>query len=63
MSTGPVVRGDVGTIAGHLAAIEDPAIDPGIGATYRLLARRQLALVADRLAPEVAAEIVRLLDG
>lgn len=41
--TGPVVRGDDGTIAAHLAIIEDRA--PATGEVYRALFRRQASLV------------------
>ncbi|MEE1619119.1 Rossmann-like and DUF2520 domain-containing protein [Brachybacterium sp. J153] len=47
--TGPVIRGDAGTVAAHLAALEDldaTAADPGtadLGATYRALALAALA--------------------
>lgn len=58
VSTGPIVRGDVATIAGHLAAIADPHIR----GTYRLLARSQLGLVAHALDDSTVAELVNLLD-
>ncbi len=61
VSTGPIVRGDVGTIAAHLAAA-DALAAPHVAATYRLLARTQLALVAERLAPATRAALVKLLD-
>ncbi|MEE1649432.1 DUF2520 domain-containing protein [Brachybacterium sp. J144] len=47
--TGPVIRGDAGTVAAHLVALEDldaTAADPGtadLGATYRALALAALA--------------------
>ncbi|MCC6620430.1 MAG: DUF2520 domain-containing protein [Deltaproteobacteria bacterium] len=58
VSTGPIVRGDVGTVRGHLAAIADPHIR----ATYRLLARTQLALVADGVEATVREALAGLLD-
>ena len=54
--TGPAVRGDVGTIEAHLAAVAgagDEALD-----VYRALGRRQVTLAERRgLAPEAAARL------
>ena len=54
--TGPAVRGDVGTLEAHLAAVAeagDEALD-----VYRALGRRQVTLAERRgLAPEVAARL------
>jgi predicted short-subunit dehydrogenase-like oxidoreductase (DUF2520 family) len=41
--TGPLVRGDIGTVADHLAALDREA--PPIGDTYRALALAALPLV------------------
>ncbi len=56
--TGPVSRGDVGTVAGHLRALTDA----DIAAAYRAMARRtaERAQGAGRLGPGDAA---RLLDA
>ena len=43
--TGPAVRGDAGTIARHLEAIEAAA--PGVLEVYRALVRRQVEIAAD----------------
>jgi predicted short-subunit dehydrogenase-like oxidoreductase (DUF2520 family) len=58
--TGPVVRGDAGTVTGHLGVIEDAL--PEAGATYLALARRTAAraLASGRLA---AADAEPLLDA
>jgi predicted short-subunit dehydrogenase-like oxidoreductase (DUF2520 family) len=55
--TGPMVRGDVGTIRRHVAALERSA--PGVLALYRAVAEREVAIAEARgaLAPEVAADI------
>jgi predicted short-subunit dehydrogenase-like oxidoreductase (DUF2520 family) len=56
--TGPLTRGDAGTLKAHLAELEAHA--PGVLELYRALARRELALAEARgaLAPE-GAEMVR----
>ena len=60
--TGPVVRGDLGTLAGHLAAIERDL--PELSEAYRLLARATLLPVRAGMPPEAAAAIEALLvDG
>jgi len=55
--TGPVSRGDAGTVAGHLAALEATA--PESVPAYRALARRtaERAVAAGRLTPAQAAPI------
>lgn len=55
--TGPAVRGDAGTIAAHLAALEAGA--PAALDAYRALVRRQVAIAETRrgLAPESAARL------
>jgi predicted short-subunit dehydrogenase-like oxidoreductase (DUF2520 family) len=55
--TGPVVRGDAGVVAAHLAALPSPVAE-----VYRPLSRRALALAAPRLTPEARAALERLLD-
>jgi predicted short-subunit dehydrogenase-like oxidoreductase (DUF2520 family) len=55
--TGPMVRGDVGTIRRHLEALERDA--PGVLPLYRAIAEREVAIAESRgvLAPDVAANI------
>ncbi len=61
--TGPVSRGDVGTVAGHVAALADRAPDAVTG--YVAMARRttERARAAGRLKPHEAQPLVDLLDG
>ncbi len=61
--TGPVSRGDVGTVAGHLATLADRAPD-AVGA-YVAMARRttERARAAGRLKPHEAAPLTDLLDA
>lgn len=61
--TGPVVRGDAGTIEAHLAAIRRLA--PGVEPAYAALLRRQVALASGRgdLPAEAAARILAALDA
>lgn len=54
--TGPVVRGDAGVVAAHLAALP-----PGVAEVYRLLSLRSLRLAASHITPEAMARIERLL--
>jgi predicted short-subunit dehydrogenase-like oxidoreductase (DUF2520 family) len=58
--TGPVVRGDAGTIAAHLAALE--AV-PGTRAAYRAMARAtaDLALAGGRIGPAAYADVIATL--
>jgi predicted short-subunit dehydrogenase-like oxidoreductase (DUF2520 family) len=51
------MRGDVGTIRRHLAALGADA--PGVLPLYRAVAERELAIAERRgaVAPEVAAEV------
>lgn len=57
--TGPIVRGDVGTVRAHLDRI---AADlPELLEAYRALARATLEPVRPTLAPELAAELDALL--
>lgn len=58
--TGPVVRGDVGTVAGHLAALD--ADVPELRTAYRDLTRVLLGRVRAELSPTAAAELDALLD-
>jgi predicted short-subunit dehydrogenase-like oxidoreductase (DUF2520 family) len=61
--TGPVARGDAGTVRKHLAVLgaEAPAVRP----CYTALARRTAAraAAAGLLGPDAAAEIIELLEG
>ncbi|HVW44685.1 MAG TPA: DUF2520 domain-containing protein [Amycolatopsis sp.] len=60
--TGPVARGDTGTVRKHLAVLADAA--PDIGPSYAALARRTAARAsaAGLLKADVATEITQLLD-
>jgi predicted short-subunit dehydrogenase-like oxidoreductase (DUF2520 family) len=59
--TGPVARGDAGTVAAHLAAVG--AVDPAVADTYRALARATAdrALAAGRLGADVAEALLAVL--
>jgi predicted short-subunit dehydrogenase-like oxidoreductase (DUF2520 family) len=59
--TGPVSRGDAGTVAGHLQVLGERAPDavPGYAAMARLTAGR--ALAAGRITPSQAAPLVDVL--
>lgn len=63
--TGPVSRGDRGTVAVHLDALSQA--DPGVMETYRVMARRTAvrAIAADRLPAAAGMAILDLLadDG
>ena len=61
--TGPVVRGDAGTVAGHLAALEEAAPEsvPAYLALARLTADR--ALASRRLRPADARPLLAVLAG
>src|SRR5699024_9717192 len=61
--TGPVRRGDVGTIAAHVAALA--RTNPEILPTYRELARATTsrAVELDFLSPAAAVQIVDVLEG
>jgi predicted short-subunit dehydrogenase-like oxidoreductase (DUF2520 family) len=57
--TGPVRRGDIGTVRSHLAALPADAIS-----LYRLLALEALGLAREQgLAPAAADPLARLLEG
>jgi predicted short-subunit dehydrogenase-like oxidoreductase (DUF2520 family) len=60
--TGPYVRGDVGTVRSHLAALARLA--PGALELYRAVARRELGLAEARgdVSPAQAAALRSLLD-
>jgi predicted short-subunit dehydrogenase-like oxidoreductase (DUF2520 family) len=57
--TGPVARGDVGTVAGHLDALARDV--PELSAAYRALAQATLAPLRAALSEDVVAELDRLL--
>jgi predicted short-subunit dehydrogenase-like oxidoreductase (DUF2520 family) len=59
--TGPVVRGDVATVAAHVATLSRSA--PDVLPSYVAMARRtaQRAQAAGRLSPERAAEVLAVL--
>ena len=54
--TGPIVRGDAGVVAAHLAALPDD-----IAPLYARLSRRALRLASDRLRPEVRTALQDVL--
>ena len=60
--TGPLLRGDVGTVRGHLEVLREHA--PDTLALYVAVARRELAIARRRaeIAEGRAAEIEALLD-
>ncbi len=58
--TGPVVRGDVGTVRAHLAAIGEEAHE--LSDAYRALMRAVLLAVRPGLAPDAAAGLAAVLD-
>ena len=61
--TGPMIRGDRGTITSHLSALAAHA--PGAIAIYRALAEREIAVAERRgaLTPEAAAGLREALSG
>ena len=61
--TGPLLRGDVGTVRGHLAVLREQA--PDAVPLYVEVARRELAIARRRgeLLDEQAEQITALLDG
>ena len=61
--TGPMTRGDGGTVAAHLAAVRAHA--PAVEGLYRALAEREIALAEGRggLTPEAASELRATLAG
>jgi predicted short-subunit dehydrogenase-like oxidoreductase (DUF2520 family) len=59
--TGPVARGDAGTVRAHLGLLaREPA---RLGTTYRALSLQALALAAPRLDDETVQTLQRLLGG
>ena len=65
--TGPVVRGDVGTVREHLDVLSrlDAASALDIAPSYRVLARSAAsrALAAGRIAPDTAAALLDVLES
>ena len=61
--TGPMTRGDVGTLASHLEELRAHA--PGVLELYVAAARREIDLAEDRgtLAPEVAEKMRSVVDS
>ncbi|HEV7536543.1 MAG TPA: DUF2520 domain-containing protein [Acidimicrobiia bacterium] len=61
--TGPMTRGDVGTLASHLKTLKAHA--PGVLELYVAAARREVDLAVDRgaLAPEAARNMRTVLDS
>ena len=59
--TGPITRGDVGTVAAHIATLEVNAAD--VVELYLAIARRQLRIARDRgaLSPNQVARVRRVL--
>ena len=59
--TGPVSRGDVGTVAGHLDVLEESS--PAIAETYRAMARAtaERAIGLRRVPPEQVGVLRELL--
>jgi len=55
--TGPLVRGDVGTVELHLRTLE-----PGDAELYAALGKRTLVWVRDQLPPDVAARLDELFE-
>lgn len=60
--TGPIVRGDAGTVAAHVAALEN---SPGILESYRVLGGATARLVHEsgRLSDEAYAGVMEALEG
>jgi len=61
--TGPMTRGDTGTLAAHLAALQAHA--PSVAVLYGALAEREIAIAEDRgaLTPEAASELRETLSA
>ena len=61
--TGPMTRGDAGTVDAHLAALRAHA--PSVAELYRALAEREIRLAVERgaLTPERAANLRERLSG
>ncbi len=63
--TGPVVRGDVGTIRTHLAALAELRVEDDVAAGYRAMCALTARRAADngRIPADTAREIVELVQG
>lgn len=59
--TGPVARGDAGTVAAHLQALSERA-DPDVLASYRELSRAAVGRSAEHASPEALAALAEALD-
>ena len=59
--TGPVVRGDAGVVARHVAALEEPGLSSDILSAYRALAGRALHLA--RTQRDLDAELADRVEG
>lgn len=59
--TGPVARGDVGTVRAHLRLLDDER--PRLAQAYRALSLEALTLAAPRLDDEQVRALKRLLEG
>lgn len=57
--TGPIVRGDLGTVRSHLAVIDRDA--PELSEAYRALGRATLSPIRPTMDPELAAQFAHLL--
>lgn len=62
--TGPIARGDAGTVTAHTRVLGESATSPDVPATYRALARAttERALAAGRLDTERAARLLAVLE-
>ena len=60
--TGPIMRGDVGTIKGHLQAMAERT--PELLPLYRELARHTVTVAQDKnsITPQTAADILKLME-
>lgn len=59
--TGPIVRGDCGTVAAHLQALQQDR--PDLLPLYRVLGEQTLQLALPRLKPGAAETLAQLLQG
>ena len=60
--TGPIARGDVGTVEGHLNALNDR--EPGLARLYAAVARETIDLAVEqgRLTPETTGALLALIE-
>jgi predicted short-subunit dehydrogenase-like oxidoreductase (DUF2520 family) len=60
--TGPIARGDAGTVQKHLKALD--AVDPSVAATYRQLGLQTIpiSLAKGKIDKSSASELARLLS-